>query len=193
MKKLLGLSLFLILSVIANGQNSYVPTAPKSATIELTRMANTSAYAALDAISNDTAGLVSPIILSFTSVASPKNSNSPLPALGYITKALIATNQSACVARFRLHLFTGTLTAIVDNAPFTALYTSLSKKIGYIDFSACSTDGSGSTMATSITYTSIPFRLPASSTTVYAFLETLDVFTPASGQKFFIQLIFDSN
>ena len=192
MKKILSI-LFLLASINCISQSAYLPLTQKSATLELIRPANTSAYTALDVVGNDTAGLVSPAILSFTSVATSKNSNSPVPAIGYITQAVIFTDQSACTAQFRLHLFTSTLTAIVDNAPYTALYTSASKKIGQINFAACATEGAGSTSASSTAYLSMPFRLPSASTTIYGILEAIDGFTPASGQKFFIKLMFDSN
>ena len=196
MKILSSLLLFLILAFAGHAQNGYVPTTIKTATFELTRPTNTAAYSALDVVANSVSGttLSTPVTITITPVASPKNSNSPIPAYGNIVKAVIATTQTTCVARFRIHLFTATLTPLGDNDAYTALYTNKLIDAGYIDFPACVTDGAGSSMAFSqVLNSSFPFKLPSSSVSIYAIFETLDAFTPDSDQKFFIKLIFDSN
>jgi len=188
MKRILSI-LILFASFGINAQTAQLPTTPKTVTIELSRPTNTAAYAALDAISNSVSGstLTTPVCLTLTPVSTASQS------VGYITKALLATDQVTCTARFRLHLFTATVTPLGDNDAYTSLYANNSIALGYIDFAAASTEGAGSTKAVSLNSTiKFPFRITVGKA-IYGLLETLDVFTPTSGQKFFIQLTVDSN
>ncbi len=153
-------------------------------TIEITRPTNTTTYTALDAVSSSS---TAPVNLTFTSAIRTATNG------GYITGAYIRTDQSTCTARFKLHVFTTTLTAINDNAAYTSLYTDNSIVIGSISFDAVSTEGTGSTSANSLnTSIRLPFKL-SSGTSLYGLLETVDSFTPNSGQKFYIQLMIDPN
>jgi hypothetical protein len=104
------------------------------------------------------------------------------------------TNQSTCTARFRLHLFNASPTAINDNAAYTLLWANRAERIGYIDFTACQTEGSGSDAANSQNDSvRLPFVAGAGNRTIYGLLESLDAFTPASGQAFYISLTADLN
>jgi len=151
--------------------------------VTLTRPANTTAYAAKDAISDSDSA---PTILSFT-VA-----NRVSGGTGYIVGARLSTSQSTNVARHRLHLFRSTPTPINDNAAYTLLTANFAIRIGYIDFAACQTEGSGSDVANSQNMT---IRLPyiCAATTLFGALETLDAFTPASAQVYKIELVTDLN
>lgn len=148
---------------------------------ELTRPANTDAYAAKDAVGPTSA------LLTFTDLARVTGGT------GYITKARIITDQKTLTARFRLHLFNAAPTAIADNAPFLLLYADASKRIGYIDFPAFATEDA--TNSTAAVAQNILDRLPfvAVTKTLHGVLETLDVFTPASAQKFIVYLTADVN
>jgi hypothetical protein len=153
--------------------------------VTLTRPADTTAYAAKDAVSNSTSA---PTVLTFTDLARV-NAGS-----GYIVKARLMTNQSTNTARFRLHLFHTAPTAINDNAAYTMLWANRANRIGYIDFAACSTEGSGSDAAfTQNDTVRLPFVCAAATRNVIAMLETLDVFTPASAQVFYLELTVDQN
>jgi hypothetical protein len=113
---------------------------------------------------------------------------------GYIVKARLLTNQSTNVARFRLHLFHTAPTAIADNAAHAILWANRANRIGYIDFPACQTEGTGSDAANSQEATvRLPFVCAAASRAVYGLLETLDAFTPASGQVIYIEITPDQN
>ena len=150
-----------------------------------TRPADTTAYTAKDAVSNSTSA---PTVLTFTNLARV-NAGS-----GYIVKARLITNQSTCIARFRLHLFHTAPTAINDNAAYTLLYTNAAIRLGYIDFPACQTEGSGSDAANAQNDTvRLAFVCAAASRTIYGVLETIDAFTPASAQQFYIELTADDN
>lgn len=97
----------------------------------LTRPADTTAYTAKDAVADSTSA---PTVLTFSNLARV-NAGS-----GYIVKARLMTNQSTNTARFRLHLFDTSPTAINDNAAYTLLWANRATRIGYIDLTACQTD-----------------------------------------------------
>lgn len=152
---------------------------------EFTRPADTTAYAALDTVCNSTG---SPAALIFTGVARVAAGS------GYITRGRIMTSQTTCTARFRLHLFTVTPTPIADNSPYTLLYANRANRIGVLDFHGLRTEGAGSTAANQQNVTDrLPFVCAAASTTIYGILETLDAFTPANAQTFFIGLGVEQN
>ena len=151
----------------------------------LTRPSDTTAYTAKDAVSNSTSA---PTVLTFADLARV-NAGS-----GYIVKARLMTNQSTNTARFRLHLYHTAPTAINDNAAHTLLWANRANRLGYIDFAATQTEGSGSDAATSQNDTvRLPFVCASGSRAVYGLLETLDAFTPASGQIIYIELTSDQN
>jgi hypothetical protein len=113
---------------------------------------------------------------------------------GYIVSAQICTDQAACIAPFRLYLYTTAVTPINDNAPFTLLYTNRSPiRVGYIDFSAVSQEGTGSTSAFAEWTGQKLYVCNAASTSLYYQLVAKAGFTPASGQGFTITLGVDKN
>jgi hypothetical protein len=149
------------------------------------RPADTSAYAALDAVSNSTSA---PAVLTFTNLARIAQGS------GYITKARLVTDQVGNTARFRLHLYHTAPTAINDNAALTLLWNARDKRIGHIDFDPLATEGSGSDAASALNaILRLPFNCAASDRNLYGLLQTKDIFTPASGQNFFIELAADLN
>jgi len=151
----------------------------------LTRPADTTAYAAKDAVSDSTSA---PTVLTFANLARVNAGH------GYIVKWRLMTNQSTCVARFRLHLYHTAPTAINDNTAHTLLWANRANRIGYIDFPACQTEGTGSDAANAqVKDERISFKCASGSRAVYGLLETLDVFTPASGQVFYVELTSDQN
>lgn len=154
--------------------------------VEFTRPANTTAYTALDVVSDS---VTNPSAINFTPLARVASGT------GYIVKALLFTDQKTCTARFRLHLFHTSPTPIIDNTPYLLLYTNRTIKIGSIDFVACATeDPTSSTGASSAVFDCrIPYKCADSFRNIYGVLETLDAFTPASAQKFHIELTSDNN
>lgn len=162
----------------------------KGAAATFTRPADTTAYAAKDAVSNST---TSTTIMEFDLARVTGGT-------GYIIKARLHTSQSTCTSRFRLWLFNvNNPTLAVDNAAYALKDADKTKSIGYIDFGACSTEGTGSdtalALATSSTGTTMPlsFECATGDTKLYGLLETLDAFTPASAQTFWIRLTADCN
>lgn len=151
--------------------------------VTLTRPSDTTAYAANDAVAAS-----SPAYLSFPSIARVVDGS------GYIVKARLTTNLSTDTKRYRLHLYRTTGTAFADNAPFTLLDAAKGVKIGYIDFPACASEGTGSDSAEAINDSvRLAFSCSGGVITIYGLLETLDSGTPASAQVYHIELMADLN
>lgn len=153
-------------------------------TATFARPADTTAYAVNDAVSNSTSA---PTILTFAGAGRVVGGS------GEIIKAELCTDQAACVAAFRLHLFTTSVAAKNDNAAYDSLYTSRNSRVGYIDFPGVSQEGTGSTSAFSLVTGSVPFVCDAASTTLYGLLQTKSALTPASAQNFNIRLLVRKN
>jgi hypothetical protein len=152
---------------------------------ELTRPADTTAYAAKDVISDSTSA---PTVLTFTGVARASGGS------GYITKARIMTDLKTWTGRMRLHLFDTSPTAINDNSPFLLLYANKATRIGVIDFTTAATEDA--TNSTGAEVINDLVRLPYVTTggaNIFGILEVLEAATPASGQKFYVQLTCDQN
>jgi hypothetical protein len=173
--------------VLAAGENYLGFTGRKftTSTVSFARPADTTAYAAKDAVSNSTS---SPSILTFSG-AGRVNAGT-----GTVVGVRITTDQSTNTAEFRLHLYAIAPTAINDNAAFTLLWANRDKRIGAIDIGPLFTEGSGSDAASDI-YVEfrLPFKCDTSDTNLYAMLETLSAFTPASAQNFHISLSVEQN
>lgn len=172
---------------LASIDTKTIASALVSVSQEKTRPGDTTAYAALDVVADSTS---SPTVFTFTGAARV------VGGAGYITKAQLATDQKTNVARFRLHLFNAAPTAINDNSPFLTLYANKASYVGYIDFPAATTeDATNSTQAIAQAVSGsatlpLPFVAGADAN-LYGILETLDVFTPANGQKVNVKLVTD--
>jgi len=144
-----------------------------------TRPADTTAYAANDAIADST---TAPTLLSFANCA---NANA---GQGYIVKTRLLTNQKTCTARFRLSFYHTAPSPINDNAPKPMLYANKDKLIGCIDLDPCNTEDTSSDAAYALSTALMPYVLASGSTSIYCILTTLDAFTPASAQQFFLEI-----
>jgi len=160
-----------------------LPVGGKSVTTTyaFTRPADTNAYIANDVISDSTSA---PTIISFANIARAVGGQS------YIVKARVLTDQKTCTARMRLSLFQTAPTPINDNAPKTRLWANRIISLGSIDFDPMTTEDATNSTSASTMWTSAPINVvcDAASTTIYAILSTLDAFTPASAQQFYIAL-----
>jgi hypothetical protein len=152
----------------------------------LARPADTNAYSATDAVSTST---TTPSVLTFTNVA--RNAQGS----GYLVKANLMTNQKTNSARHRLHLFNIAPTAINDNAAQTLLWANRAGYVGSIDFAGLATeDATASDAAVSInTSPRLPFVCAAGDRNLYGMLETLDAYTPASAQSYYVALTTEQN
>lgn len=156
--------------------------------VEFTRPSDTTAYAARDVVCNSTS---SPSVITFADFARVNQGS------GIIIRARLFTDKKDVTAQFRLHLFHTAPTAINDNSPYLLLYANAANRIGQIDFPAmASEDPTNSTASATMRPSSdggfgppnLWYQAASGSRAIYGVLETLSAFTPASGQKFFIQL-----
>lgn len=155
------------------------------ATAAFTRPADTTAYAAKDAVSNSTSA---PIVLTFTGLGRVVGGS------GYITKARLLTDQAANVAQYRLHLFNVAPTAINDNSAYTLLWANRTSRISMIDIGPLGTEGTGSDAANGLNSDiRLAYKCAAADTALYGLLETLIAFTPASAQNLFVELTAEQN
>jgi hypothetical protein len=152
--------------------------------VEFSRPADTSAYVANDAVANSTSA---PTALTFTDIMRVDGGS------GYIVHATLLTNQALNVSQFRLHLFSASPTMDNDNAASVLRWSERASYLGFIDFDALQSEGSGSDAAVAVWQQHIAVAAAAGSRTLYAKLETKLGFTPASGQTFRVSLTVDQN
>ena len=143
------------------------------------RPADTTAYAANDAIADSTSA---PTLLSFANCANANGGQ------GYIVKTRLLTNQKTCTARFRLSFYHTAPSPVNDNAPKPMLYANKDKLIWRIDLDPCNTEDTSSDAAFALSTALMPYVCAAADTSIYCILTTLDAFTPASAQQFFVEI-----
>lgn len=162
-------------------QFNLLPVGGKSLrkSVSFTRPADTTAYAANDAIADSTSA---PTLLSFANCANADAGQ------GYIVKTRLMTNQKTCTARFRLSFYHTTPSPVNDNAPKPMLYANRDKLIGRIDLDPCNTEGTTSDAAYVLSTALLPYVCAENSTSIYCILTTLDAFTPASAQQFYLEI-----
>lgn len=157
---------------------------------EITRPANTTAYTAGDVVSDSTTA-TTPIPLE----VSGRNGGT-----GYIMRMRLITDQSTCTAQFRVWVYSvSNMTLAADNAAFTLLYANKANRLGSIDLPAMATgtgtSNSASAMVPSSTtvFAPFPYQCAPTDNRLYFVLETRSGFTPASGQKFYLEVTTDVN
>ncbi len=160
----------------------------RKVTVEFTRPANTTAYTAGDLVIDSA---TAPTLMDFASLAREAGSG------GYIVGARLTTDKKSITPQFRVHLFNAsdaTLahTTVGDNAPLKQLYADEAKYCGSFDLPAMTTPANSTNSDLSRTQDDgalrKPFLCAAGSRSIYAALEAIDAFTPASGQKFTLTL-----
>lgn len=156
--------------------------------VEFTRPADTTAYTAGDVVSNST---------SATTLMTLTNALRVAGGSGYIVRASLTTDKKSITPRFRVHLFNASNpTVAADNVAHKELYADASKRLGYFDLPAMTTatDTTSSDMSRAMDNTlRHAIVAAAGSRDIYAMLEALDAFTPASGEKFTLALFVDCN
>ncbi|MEO6901540.1 MAG: hypothetical protein ABI241_00470 [Bacteroidia bacterium] len=162
---------------------------------EITRPANTTAYAA-----NDVIGLTSPGVLVFNGVSKGYgNSDGRSPAKfydgsGYITKLIAKAEDSNMVGKnMRLWMFDGSIDVQTDNTPANFINTYQKMEIGYIDFVFTAALATGGYPATAmVDKIVLPYKTLA--TYITAVLMTKDAVTANSASsKIWIQLTCTKN
>lgn len=145
---------------------------------EFTRPADTTAYAAGDAVSNST---TAPTALSFSSVVP-----STAKAGRVIGSRVLKDGATATNATFTLYLFSSSPTATNDNTALALVWANRASFIGKTPQMTMVSDGSvgSSTPSNDI---SIPFTPTA--TTIYGLLQVNGAYTPANGENFRVEIM----
>jgi len=152
-----------------------------------TRPANTTAYTAGDVVSDNG---TTTTLLEMSGVGRREGSS------GYITGAMIITDQKSITPRLQVKLYNASNpTVSADNAASRELYADVGK-MAAIPFTlsamSTATDTTNSTMSKSEdAMLRIPFQCASGTQSLYALVETLDAFTPTSGQSFTLVLFVD--
>jgi hypothetical protein len=163
---------------IAPAAGAVLPVGGQKALLAATfaRPADTTAYAALDVVG---AGA----LITFAGAGRVAAGS------GLIVKARLMVAQAACTARHRLHLYHTAPAVIADNAPLAMLWANRAGRIGYIDFPALATEGTGSDCAGALApWDRLAYACAAGDTAIYGVLETLDAYTPGNAAAYFLEL-----
>lgn len=156
--------------------------------IEFTRPADLTGYTARDVVCNSTSA---PALLVLANLARANDVG------GYLVGLRLATDKKSITPRFRVHFYRATDPTLVnDNAVKKSLYVDEAKTGVYIDLPAMQTsfDATNSDMSFAQDMTiRVPFIPGSGGKDIYAQLETLDSFVPASAQKFTLTAWADQN
>lgn len=154
-------------------------------TVTITRPSNTTAYTAGDVIGIADAG-------------TPANAGSAIhtlsnigPSGGYVlvqSVSLVIANTSvpSGMGAFRVHLYSSSPTAILDNAAFDLVSGETALYMGYVDLPT--PQDLGSTIYTQTDYPGRLIKLAADSTSIFAEIETRGAYTPASGTVYSLRV-----
>lgn len=154
-------------------------------TVSITRPDNTTAYTAGDVIGIADSG-------------TPANAGSAIhtlsgigPSGGYIllqSAALLIANTSvpAGMAGFRIHLFSSSPTAALDNAAFDLASGDRAAYMGFFDLPTPA--DFGSTLYAQADYIGRQIKLAAGSSSLFAEIETRGAYTPASATVYELRL-----
>lgn len=115
-------------------------------------------------------------------------------------KVRVLTDLSTWVDTLKLHFYGAPVAAILDNAALPMLWANRANRLGSIQLSAFTTEGTGSDMAYTLATpgnSDLPLFVsnlesPAARDLWFA-IEDLSAGTPASAQSFFIEVSLDAN
>lgn len=156
----------------------------KRVSATFTRPADTTTYAAGDAMGSSTS---TPTVLTFA------NSARVSAGTGMITKARLVKNSTNTTnSAFRLWLFSSSPTGANDNAAFALAYSSVGSRLGYIDFPGFVTEGTGSDCA-ECEVIGLASQFYASATSLFGVLVARSAYAPTSGEQFFVELALEQN
>ena len=146
--------------------------------VSFARPSNTTAYTAGD-------------VIGVADTGTPANAGSAIhtltsigPAGGYVliqsVELLIGnTSVPSGMGGFRLHLYTASPTAILDNAAFDLVSGEVANYVGFVDLPTPA--DFGSTLYSQADYSGRLIKLASASTSLFAELQTIGAYTPASG------------
>jgi hypothetical protein len=162
----------------------FVGSKQKTVSANFTRPANTTVYAAGDAVTDST---TSPTQMTFDGVARANAGSGVI-----VGAVLIDSANQTTKGQFELWLFDATVTPDNDNAVFTPTDTECGTLIGVIEFNipkvGDATSGAGGNVVYPVGNLSIPFTCGASVDDVYGLLVVRNAYTPVSGEVFTVRL-----
>lgn len=151
-----------------------------TATAEITRPANTTAYAVGDVVTGTVAA-----VLEFANLAAYPN------GLGRVIGGSIQKSTANITnAKFRLWLYAGTIATVgADNAPAVLRYADKESYLGTVEFPLMVQDGSSVFSAIAIdNELSIPFKCIGAKRNLYGVLVAEGAYAPGNAETFFIRL-----
>lgn len=168
-----------------------IPTSGKKfeISVSFTRENNATPYTAGDVVSAAAATVVPS--LDFATAGRVDGGS------GYIVAARLTYNVKSVTPRTRVHLFNiNTATVAGDNLPCKELYADQSKRCGYFDLPAMTTeaDTTNSDMSRSIDLSlRVPYVCAAGSRHLYVTLDTLDAVTLTAQSQATLTLMFEQD
>ncbi|MGL5922137.1 hypothetical protein [Chroococcidiopsis sp.] len=166
---------------IASGENFIGSVGGKTTLVQatLTRPADTTVYAANDAITNSTS---TPQPINFASSARI-DAGSGVVVGARLTK----NNNNLTNASFRLWLYAGVPGVPNDNATFAQQWADRTVRLGYIDFTSPIQGADCVSFIGAFPNNQYAFKLNGG-TSLFGILQALAAYGPASGEQFFIEL-----
>ncbi len=150
-------------------------------TASYTRPADTTAYAAGDALSDSTSA---PTVLEFTNVAQRDQEAADGGQTVLINELIVhASTLQGTLPSIRVWFFNASPTAINDNAAFTLSDAENRTCLARMNTDSIEAGAVNNTMLQS-GLQNIIFRIGASTTSVFALVEVLNAYTPASAEVF---------
>lgn len=174
-----------VVAVSDNSSSLTVDGKGYRSTVSITRPSNTTQYTAGDVIGIADAGTAAnagSAIHTLTGVG---------PSAGFIllqSAALIFSDSSVIsgMGAFRVHLYSSSPTAILDNAVFDLVSGDRAAYMGYFDLPT--PVDLGSTIYTQVDSIGRQVKLGSASTSLFALIETRGTYTPASGSTIELRL-----
>lgn len=137
--------------------------------VNVTRPANTTAYAALDVVGG---------LITFAGLGKPGQLAEVIHASLHYRVAAVPAGMAA----FRLHLYNDTPTSIADNAAFDLAVADAAKYMGFVDLPV--PVDYGATIYSHVAL-GVGRMIKPTSDTIYAYLQTVGGYTPAGSSEVF--------
>ena len=152
----------------------YAPEIRRIAASEVTRPANTTAYAAGDAVGTATSS-----VLTLSNAARQNSGGGRVLAVRLFKSGTTVTN-----ATFTIHFFNTAPTDVADNAALDILYAQQSRYIGNLALSTMVVGGSGGGYAYLNANPPLWYSTASGSKALYAVIVATAAYTPASAETF---------
>lgn len=167
---------------IQAGENHLGEVGGKTAIVSasVTRPANTTQYAAGDAVTDSTSA---PTRITFASIARVNNGSGVI-----VAATLIDSVNAGTKGQFELWLFDTSVTPDNDNSAFTPTDAECETLIGVIPFNVWYVGDSGSNAVAPVQGLSIPFKCTGGADDIFGLLVVRNAYTPASAEKFTVRL-----